>query len=81
MRATYTYAILEISASAYREIRDKLQAAGYTDQFHKDGSREVIDMHGIAVEASALPQAENPSTLVNGGLSLGARLSTEKENL
>jgi hypothetical protein len=53
MTHTYTYAVLDISAEAYQEIRDKLKAAGYSDQFHKerDGA-EVIDMHGIAVKAA-----------------------------
>jgi hypothetical protein len=49
MPMTYTYAILEISAAAYNEIRKKLEAAGYSDQFHEDDGREVIDMHGIAI--------------------------------
>jgi hypothetical protein len=48
---TRTYAVLEISGAAYAEIRDKLQAAGYSDQFCKDDGAEVIDMHGIAVKS------------------------------
>lgn len=44
---TRTYAILEVSPEAYQEIREKLAAAGYEDQFHGN----VIDMHGIAVKA------------------------------
>lgn len=36
---THTYAILEISKSAFEEIRDKLNEAGYSDQFHQDGDR------------------------------------------
>lgn len=46
MTHTHTYAILEISRVAYEEIREKLEKAGYSDQFHDD----VIDMHGIAVK-------------------------------
>lgn len=48
-RVTHTYVILELSSAAYQEIRKKLEAAGYSDQFHEDDGREVIDMHGIAV--------------------------------
>ena len=50
MSHTYTYALLELSPAAYREIRDKLQEAGYQEQFHaQDDGRIAIDMHGIAV--------------------------------
>ena len=54
MKVTHTYAILELSSESYAEIREKLQAAGYSDQFH--GS--VIDMHGIGVSdaSAALPR-------------------------
>ena len=48
---TYTYAILKVSHAAYEEIKAKLEAAGYQDQFHddRDGDGIVIDMHGIAL--------------------------------
>lgn len=49
MRTTHTYAILEVSAAAYEEIRALLEAAGYQHAFHDD----VIDMHGIALQARA----------------------------
>ena len=48
---TYTYAILDVSANAYREIREKLAAAGYQHAFADQGDGEVIDMHGIALKA------------------------------
>ena len=48
---TYTYAILEISPAAYREIREKLEAAGYQHAFEPDGA---IDMHGIALAEKAI---------------------------
>lgn len=48
---THTYAILKISQAAFDEIKAKLEAAGYTDQFHEDEKRLVIDMHGLAVTA------------------------------
>jgi len=56
---THTYAILEISMKAYQEIKEKLEAAGYADQFHdraEDLENPIIDMHGIAVA----PRIEDP---------------------
>lgn len=50
---SYTYAICEVTPEAYAEVRAKLVAAGYDDQFHRDDQREVIDMHGIALRAMA----------------------------
>ncbi len=49
---TYTYVTLEVSHAAYQEIKDKLEKAGYSDQFHdnRDGDGVVIDMHGIALK-------------------------------
>ena len=55
VRATHTYAILELSAAAYSEIRAKLAAAGYSDQFHDD----VIDLQGLAVTAETPAQANS----------------------
>jgi len=49
MRSTHTYAILEVSNAAYTEVRKLLSDAGYDHAFHDD----VIDMHGIAIKASA----------------------------
>lgn len=47
---TYTYALLEVSPATYEEIKTKLKAAGYTDQFHEqDDGKIAIDMHGIAL--------------------------------
>lgn len=46
---TYTYAILDVSKAAYDEIRALLDAAGYTQAFHEDGGRSIIDLHGIAL--------------------------------
>lgn len=51
---TYTYAILEISAAAYQEIKQKLTDVGYEHAFHDD----VIDMHGIAVQAEPPPKPQ-----------------------
>ena len=50
---TYTYAILDVSAAAYDEVRALLVAAGYEDAINDDGEgREVIDMHGIALRVA-----------------------------
>jgi hypothetical protein len=47
---THTYALLDVSPAVYDEVRAKLAAGGYEDQFHHDGEDpEVIDMHGIAL--------------------------------
>lgn len=56
---THTYAILEISVEAYNEIRDKLKNAGYQHAFHEESRGEfVIDMHGIALKATAAKQVK-----------------------
>jgi hypothetical protein len=48
MDLTHTYAILEISSAAFKEIKEKLEAAGYHHVFCEDGT--VMDMHGIALK-------------------------------
>jgi hypothetical protein len=43
--------ILPLSPAAYREIRAKLEGAGYAHAFLDVGTpEEVIDMHGLAVQ-------------------------------
>ena len=61
LRQTHTYAILEVSSPAYDEIRQKLKDAGYRQAFHFNEGRELIDMHGLAVQrAHAVdPQASS----------------------
>ena len=50
MKATYTYAILDVSAETFREIQLKLEAAGYHHAFHEDAEGSlVIDLHGVAI--------------------------------
>jgi hypothetical protein len=45
-----TFAILEVSAATYAEIREKLVEAGYAHAVERDHeSRECIDMHGLVV--------------------------------
>jgi len=47
---SHTYAVLEVSASAYAEIRALLEKAEYQHTFHTNKEHgEVIDMHGIAL--------------------------------
>ena len=51
---THTYAIAEVTSSTYEEIRAILIAAGYQQAIRKDGvdgDSEVLDMHGIALQA------------------------------
>jgi hypothetical protein len=43
---SHTYALLDVSWETYKEIRNKLEAAGYQHAFGTDGE---IDMHGIAL--------------------------------
>lgn len=49
IRHTRTYALMEVSASAYQEIAGLLRAVGYDHAFQRDGEAAVIDMHGIAL--------------------------------
>lgn len=56
LRATHTFATLEISQRAYDEIAGKLRAAGYDHVFTHDGA---IDMAGIGVTRSEQPDARN----------------------
>ena len=58
MRTTHTYAVLDVSPEAYGEIRDKLAAFGYQHAFHEDSAGPLIDMHGIAVQASTPAPAD-----------------------
>jgi len=48
LRSTHTFAILEVSAQTYDEIRGKLQDANYHHAFVDD----AIDMHGIGLAPS-----------------------------
>lgn len=50
MRTTHTYVTLPLSPSAFAEIKEKLEAAGYQHAFDTDKDDGlVIDMHGLAV--------------------------------
>jgi hypothetical protein len=64
MHTYATYAILEISAAAFDEIKSKLEAAGYQCQFHNNAGVLVIDMHGIAVKGN--DSARDTDTATSG---------------
>lgn len=55
IRATHTYAVLEISEAAFQEISQKLRLAGYEHLFGRDGE---VDMQGIALKAQTKEQHE-----------------------
>lgn len=57
---TYTYALLEVSQTAYDEIAAKLRAAGYDHAFGAEGE---MDMHGIALNV-AKPAPELPGSSI-----------------
>ena len=49
---TYTYAVLEVPRAVYAAVRALLTRADYQHAIHVDGDgSEVIDMHGIALQA------------------------------
>jgi len=50
---TRTYAVLAVTAPTFREIQQKLEAAGYQHCFDEDDGQIVIDMHGIALKDEA----------------------------
>lgn len=54
MRMTHTYALLDVSKSAYDEIAEKLILAGYQQAINDEGE---IDMHGIALVNQAVRDA------------------------
>jgi len=89
MSPTYTYAVLELSPAAYREISEKLKAAGYEHAFQDGPGGEVIDMNGVAVKERPLP-ALNPATITpamsgalvrNAARRMGVEVTTQTESL
>lgn len=55
LKTTHTYTVLQISRAAYDEIRGKLLDADYGHALHREDGFELIDMHGIAVQALEVP--------------------------
>lgn len=49
MRTTHTVALLQLSTAAYKEIADKMKAAGYDHAFNETDGVVFIDMGGIGV--------------------------------
>lgn len=49
MRSTHTFAELEISDAAYREIEALLKTAGYDHVFVRGSEAPTMDMHGIGL--------------------------------
>ena len=65
MKSTHTFAILELSPSAFSEISRKLIKAGYQHAFQKQDGRELIDLSGIAVASEPPPsKPENPDSVI-----------------
>lgn len=54
---THTYATLPVTRDTYNEVADKLREAEYGHAFINEGEGEVIDMHGIALQAQPAPAA------------------------
>lgn len=77
IRTTHTYVELEICEPAYREIRAKLFAAGYSHAFEigdsKEHGRGPIDMTGIAVIPE--PMKKRPGTTTQTAYRCGHILS------
>lgn len=48
---SYTYGILDISPAAFKEIRERMERAGYGHAVHNNNAGIVIDMHGIGLRA------------------------------
>lgn len=56
-RSTHTYAVMNLTARSYAEVRMRMLAADYSHAIHKNAREEVIDMHGIAIAALPPPPA------------------------
>lgn len=73
MKATHTYALLELSPRAYHEIAERLRAAGYEAAFHDDGDAGVVlDMQGLAV---AREQGDTITRAGDASIEIGSILS------
>lgn len=53
MKATHTYAVLDVPRAVYAAVRALLDRADYGHAFHGDADGEVIDMHGLALRSKA----------------------------
>lgn len=57
VRATHTYAVLDVSPACFREVKARLEATGSEHAICEDGDRTVIDMHGLALAAERKGEA------------------------
>ena len=59
LSSTHTFVILQISETAFEEIKTKLTEAGYSHTFHEnDEYGLVIDMHGIGLASESCETTE-----------------------
>jgi hypothetical protein len=66
LRTTHTFVTLTISQEAYKEIREKLLAAGYNHSFVYDfNDEETIDMHGIGLAEEKETEEYEPKNKYN----------------
>lgn len=49
MTTTHTFAILDVSAGAFEEIKARLEAVGHKDRIQEHEGRTIIVMQGIAI--------------------------------
>ena len=56
LRHTHTYALLDVSPSAFDEIWNKLNDAGYGDQLIIHNGTREIDLHGIGLSTLNDPE-------------------------
>lgn len=73
IRATRTYALMEVSEGAYNEILKKLRDAGYDHAIHDDEGG-ALDMHGIALVKRAPPPATAHASTSPGPVNCNIRL-------
>jgi hypothetical protein len=65
-RRTHTFVTLAISQEAYKEIKEKLLAAGYNHVFVYDfNDEETIDMQGIGLTEEREIQEYEPKSKYN----------------
>jgi hypothetical protein len=82
MTVVHTYALLDVSAPVYEEIRRKLADAGYEHAcFTHDDGRIAINMHGIALVRATTedsPQREGEETPT---INVGSRIFSRARDL
>jgi hypothetical protein len=57
LRQTHTYAILEVAPETYKDVRDRLEAAGVLQDYLWTGDKpEIIIFGGVALKAEEKPR-------------------------